>query len=65
MDWEHSAFMPSRIGYAADPAIEMLLDKSKLAQIKIRELDMRIRSLEEGLEIAKMTRETLKAQYKI
>ncbi len=54
-----------RIGYAADPAIDILLDKSKIAQIKVRELDAKIDHLERDLEIAKMTRDALKEQYKI
>ena len=54
-----------RVGYAADPAIEMLLDKNKIAQIKVKELDARIRELETGLEVARMTRDALRKQYKI
>lgn len=64
MDLEHIAHMPWRLGHAADPSIEMLLDKGKLAQIKIRELEMRIHELETSLEVVKMTRDALKSQYK-
>ena len=54
-----------KIGYAADPALDMLLDKGKIAQIKVRELDARIHDLERNLEIVKMTRDALKEQYKV
>jgi len=54
-----------KIGWAADPAIDMLLDKGKIAQIKVKELDARIRDLEVNLEIIKLTRDAIKEQYKI
>ena len=36
----------SKLNYAADPAIDILLDKSKIAQIKVKEIDARIRDIE-------------------
>jgi len=62
---EMSELLKWRIGWAADPAIDILLDKSKIAQIKIAELDARILDLEKSLEVIKMTKEALKEQYKI
>lgn len=54
-----------KLGYAADPAIEMLLDKAKIAEIKVKELDATIYELEKGLEIVKVTRAAIAEQYKI
>ena len=54
-----------RLGYASDPAIDMLLDKSKIAEIKVRELDLTIRELEQNLELVKVTRGAIAEQYKI
>jgi len=62
---ERPELLKWRLGYAADPAIEILFDKAKIAQIKIRELDAIIRDLEMNLEIAKTTRDAIKEQYKI
>jgi hypothetical protein len=54
-----------KLGHGADPGIEMLLDKSRIAQIKVKELDIMIYELTQRLEIANMTRDALKSQYKI
>jgi hypothetical protein len=54
-----------KVGYAADPAIDILLDKAKIAQIKVKELDARIHELETSLEVIRMTRDALVEQYKI
>lgn len=54
-----------KVGYAADPAIEMLLDKGKIAEIKVKELDGTIRELEHNLEIVKTTRAAIAEQFKI
>ena len=54
-----------KVGYAADPAIEMLLEKPVIADIKVKELDMVIRDLESNLEIVKMTRDAIKRQHNI
>jgi hypothetical protein len=54
-----------RIGYAADPAIDILLDKGKIAQIKVRQLDAVIRDLTAQLELAKLEQQMLKEEYKI
>ncbi len=62
---EMSALVMSKINYAADPGIDILLDKSKIAQIKVKELDARIRELEMNLEVVKMTRDAIMEQYKI
>lgn len=54
-----------RLGYAADPAIDILLDKSKIAQIKVAQLDAAVNELETALHIVKMTRSAIAEQYKI
>ncbi len=54
-----------KIGYAADPAIDILLDKSKIAQIRIRQLDSVISELNAQLELAKMQQQMLREEYKI
>ncbi len=54
-----------KIGYAADPAIDILLDKSKIAQIKVAQLDAVAHELETSLNIVKMTRAAIAEQYKI
>ena len=54
-----------KVGYAADPAIDMLLDKSRIAQIRVRQLDAVIRDLEAHLEIAQLERKMLVAEYKL
>ena len=53
-----------RVGYAADPAIDVLLDKSKLAQIRIAQLDQVITQLQQQIDLAKMEQGLLKEQYK-
>ncbi len=53
----------AKLGYAADPAIEILLPKEMLAQIKIRKIDMAIRELEANMEVLKMQKEMLAKQY--
>jgi len=55
----------ARIGYAADPAIEMLLNKDLLARIKVSQLEGGIRLLEMQLETARMTLDALRKQYEI
>ncbi len=54
-----------KVGYVSDPSIDILLDKTRIAQIKIRELDASIRNMETNLEIVRMTRDALSEQYKI
>jgi hypothetical protein len=54
-----------RVGYAADPAIDLLLDKSRIAQIRIRQLDQIIVQLEQQVEIARMEMDLLKEEYKL
>ncbi len=54
-----------KAGYAADPAVEMLLPKEKIALIRVKELETRIRDLEMTLEIVTMVRDAIKEQYKI
>jgi len=54
-----------KLGYAADPAIDILLDKGKIAEIKVKELDLAINELQQTLEIAKFTRNAIAEQYKI
>ena len=54
-----------RVGYAADPAIDMLLDKARLAQIKIRQLELGVRELEAQIELAQVEITQLQEQYDI
>ena len=54
-----------RVGYAADPAIDVLLDKSKIAQIRVRQLDGVINELKSQLEIAELEKGMLVEEYKI
>jgi|COG998Drversion2_1049125.scaffolds.fasta_scaffold646083_1 hypothetical protein len=54
-----------KIGYAADPGIDILLDKAKLAQIRIRKLDMLINELNQHIELLDMERDMLREEYKI
>jgi hypothetical protein len=54
-----------KVGYAADPAIDILLDKSRIAQIKIRQLELVMRDLEAQLELAKMEIKMLQEEYKL
>lgn len=52
-----------RVGYAADPAIDVLLDKSKLAQIRIVQLEQVIVQLQQQIDLAKMEQSLLKEEY--
>jgi hypothetical protein len=54
-----------KINYAADPALDVLLDKSRLAQIRIRQLDQMIAQLQQEVELAKMEQTMLKEEYKL
>lgn len=52
-------------GPCADPSPEYLLDKARLAQLKIHKLDMHVKELEKQMEFCKMERDLLKKEYKI
>jgi hypothetical protein len=54
-----------KVGFAADPAIHILLDKSRLAQIRIRQLDQMIVQLEQQIDLARMEQSLLKEEYKV
>jgi hypothetical protein len=54
-----------RIGYAADPAIDILLDKSRIAQIKVRQLESVIQELQAQIDIAKLELNLLREEYKL
>ena len=54
-----------KVGFAADPAIDILLDKSRLAQIRVRQLDQVIVQLEQQIELAKMEQSLLQEEYKL
>lgn len=61
---------PSLLQYAvrgpvADPGPMLLLDKAKLAQIKIRQIDMVVMDLERQVEFLKLERDMLKEEYRI
>lgn len=53
----------ARLGYAADPAIEILLPKDMLAKIKIQKIDMAITQLESEMQLLKMQRDMLAKEY--
>ena len=52
-------------GPVADPGPMLLLDKAKLAQIKIRQIDMVVMDLEKQVEFLKLERDMLKEEYRI
>ena len=52
-------------GPVADPAPWYLLDKSKLAQLKIRHIDTAIVELEKQIDFLKLERDLLRKEYKI
>lgn len=54
-----------RIGYAADPAIDILLDKALLAQLRVRKLDIAIADLKSQMELLQLERGMLAREYKI
>lgn len=54
----------AQLGYAADPAIEMLLPKDLLAQIKIRKIDIAVRELQANIELLNFQKEALMKEYK-
>ena len=60
-----SAGIAAQLGYAADPGIEMLLPKDKLAQIKLRKIDIAIQELKSAVEALSMQRDMLCEEYKI
>ena len=65
MNFDIMELMKWKAGYAADPSIEILLAKDKLAHIRVKELEAKISDLERSLEIARMTRDALKEQYQL
>jgi hypothetical protein len=54
-----------RVGYAADPAIDVLLDKDAIARIRIRQLEQVIIQMEQQIELAKLEVELLREEYKL
>jgi transcription initiation factor IIF auxiliary subunit len=56
---------PQLLGYAADPAIEMLLPKDMLAQIKIRKIDSAIKEYQSAIDLLNMQRDMLAKEYKV
>ena len=68
-EWEIAHVAPSRPsllrGPVADPAPWYLLDKAKLAQLKIRQLDTAIMELEKQIDFFKLERNLLKQEYKL
>jgi hypothetical protein len=55
----------ARLGYAADPAIEILLPKDMLARIKIQKIEMAINELKLTMENLSMQRDMLAKEYKL
>jgi len=54
-----------KLGTVADPGPELLLDKARLAKIKVRKLDMVIKGLEEQIDVLRLEQDMLKKEYKI
>lgn len=54
-----------KVGYVSDPGPELKIDPSKLAWIKVKELDQRIQILQDRIEILKMGRDAIREQYKL
>ncbi len=54
-----------RVGYAADPAIDILLDKARLAQIKVRQLELTVKDLQAQIDLTNMEISALKEEYKL
>lgn len=52
-------------GPVADPIPFWILDKSKLARLKIRQLDMEIADREKQIEFLKLERDMLAEEYKV
>lgn len=55
----------ARAGFAADPALEILLPKDLLARIKILKIDQEIRDLNQTRSLLKTQREMLAREYNI
>ena len=68
-EWEMAHIGPSRPSFlrgpVADPAPWYLLDKAKLAQLKIRQLDTAITELEKQIDFFKLEQDLLKQEYKL
>ena len=60
-----SLMRPPRLGYSADPAIDVLLDKSKIAEIRIKQLEQVVASLNQEIALAQLETRMLKEQYGI
>lgn len=54
-----------RLGTVADPGPELLLDKAKLAKLRIKKVDFAIQELKQQIDILVMERDMLKRTYKI
>ena len=52
-------------GPVADPATFWLLDKGKIARLKVHQLDMAIAELDKQKEFLKLQQSMLKQEYKI
>lgn len=60
--------LPPWIGFrgpVADPAPWYLLDKAKLAQLKIHQIDKTIMEMQKQIDLLKLERDLLKEEYKI
>jgi hypothetical protein len=60
-----SMMRPARLGYSADPAIDVLLDKSKIAEIRIKQLEQVVASLNQEIALAQLETKLLREQYSI
>lgn len=54
-----------RVGWSADPSIDILLNKERMAQIKVHQLEMHIQDLQSQIQLAQLEVRMLKEEYKI
>jgi hypothetical protein len=57
--------IPNVAGPVADPGPELLLDKTRLAKLKIVRLDQTVASLEKQIEAIRLERDLLAEEYKL
>lgn len=57
--------IPNVAGPIADPGPEMLLDKVRLAKLKVARLDQVLVGLEQQMDAVRLERDLLKEEYKI
>jgi|Deesub1362B_J571_1020462.scaffolds.fasta_scaffold00113_57 hypothetical protein len=53
-----------RVQWAADPAVGMLLDRRRLAQLKIHQIENMIEEMERQIGLLKLVKDLLEEEYK-